>query len=53
MRYKKKIGKRERGFCSHCAVQLLLAEHSIGTPKWGAEKIFLIVDRWWGVFSRV
>lgn len=31
------------GFCSHCAVQLLLAEHSIGTPKWGAEKIFLIV----------
>jgi hypothetical protein len=40
MWYKEKIGKRKDWICSHCAVQLLLAEHSIGRPKWGSENLF-------------
>ena len=28
------------GFVAHCAVQLLLAEHSIGRSKWGSENLF-------------
>jgi hypothetical protein len=36
----KKDREREMGFCSHCAIQLLLAEHSIGHTKVGLPKIF-------------